>query len=229
MTQPRGLFVTGTDTGVGKTRVAVALAAALRARGLDVGVMKPSETGVGAEGPLDARALQAAAGAPEPLARICPQPFALPAAPAVSAEAEGVRVDRKAIRSAFDAIARAHDLVIVEGAGGLRVPIDDGLDMAGLAAELGLPVLVVARAALGTINHTLLTLEAAEACGLAVAGVVVSHADGPLSDADERNLAWLRAHLGARLVGEIRPLAPESPVPEDALDVDALRRAMGLG
>jgi dethiobiotin synthetase len=227
MTRRRGLFVTGTDTGVGKTLVTAALARALRARGVDVGVLKPSETGVGPEGPLDARALREAGGVPEPLAQICPQPFALPAAPAVAAAAEGRLVDRAAIREAYEATRRAHELVLVEGAGGLLVPLDDGTDMAGLASELGLPLLVVARAALGTINHTRLTLEAAGHRDLPVAGVVISHGGGPLSDADARNLGWLREHLGARLVGEIPPLAAGEPVPDGALDVDGLLGNLG--
>lgn len=226
MSRTRGLFVTGTDTGVGKTLVTAALARALRARGRDVGVLKPSETGVGAEGPLDARALREAADAHEPLERICPQPFALPAAPAVAAAEEGRAVDRQAIHRAFEAVAHAHELVLVEGAGGLRVPLDAELDMAGLAAELALPLLVVARAKLGTINHTLLTLDVARARGLAVAGVVVSHGEGVLSEADARNLTWLRDHLGPDLVGEIPWLAPGREVPTEALDLDRIEGAL---
>lgn len=227
MTRVPGLFITGTDTGVGKTRVAAALARALRQRGVDVGVLKPAETGVGEAGPADARALREAAGSSEALAGICPQAFALPAAPAVAAAAEGRTVDREAIRGAFAAQAAGHELVLVEGAGGLRVPLDEGLDMAGLARELGLPVLVVARAALGTINHTRLTLEAAERDGLAVAGVVISHADGRLCDADAQNLGWLRTYLADRLVGEIPPLGAGEAVPEGAIDVERLLAGLG--
>lgn len=218
----RGLFVTGTDTGVGKTRVSCTLLRALRDRGIDAAGLKPAETGAGPEGPADAKALREAAGGGDPLELVGPQVFALPAAPPVAAEAEGRRVDRAAIRAAFDALAKRHDFLVVEGAGGLRVPVDGELDMAGLAAELGLPLLVVARAALGTINHTRLTLEAARVAGLPVVGVVISHADGALSDADARNLAWLRHWLGPRLVGEVPPLAPEAPVPGDALDLEQI-------
>jgi len=110
----------------------------------------------------------------------------------------------------------------VEGAGGLLVPATAELCMADLAARWELPLVVAARAALGTINHTLLTLEALERRGLALAGVVVSHAGGPLSDADAANLEALRRALGPRLVGEIPPLAAgEEPGP-GALDLDAL-------
>lgn len=201
-----GVFVTGTDTGAGKTVVACALARGLVAAGVDLGVMKPVETGVGAAGPLDAIALREAAGCHDPLSDICPQQFALPAAPTVAARAEERRVEHDAILAAHRRIAARHGFVIVEGAGGLLVPVTPELDMAGLAAELRLPLLIAARAALGTINHTLLTLEAAERRGLAVAGVVVSHTDGPLSAADASNLLVLREALGARLLAEIPPL-----------------------
>jgi dethiobiotin synthetase len=207
--------VTGTDTGVGKTLIACALARGLRRRGVDVGVMKPVETGVGPSGPSDARALREAAGADDALELVCPQAFSLAAAPCVAAAAEGRQVDRRAIDAAYDALRSRHDFTLVEGAGGLLVPISDGFSMADLALGLGLPLLVVARAALGTINHTLLTLEAAEQRGLCVMGVVISHAGGALSDADAGNLAALRAVLGPRLLGEARPLAPGEPVPDD--------------
>lgn len=217
-----GLFVTGTDTGVGKTFVACALLGALRARGLDVGAMKPVETGVGPEGPEDARRLREAAGAEDPLEEVCPQRFALPAAPSVAAEAEGRRVELGGLRAAFARLRARHDLLLVEGAGGLLVPLDARTSMADLAAELAFPLLVVARARLGTINHTLLTLEVARARGLPVAGVVVCHADGPLSDADAANLGALRRDLGERLVGEIPPREEGGPARPGELDVDAL-------
>jgi dethiobiotin synthetase len=215
-----GLFVTGTDTGVGKTLVACAIARGLRARGVDVAAMKPVETGVGPQGPFDALALAQAAGAGEPLELVCPQRFALAAAPSVAAAHEGRAVDLGAIRAAFGALAARHERLIVEGAGGLLVPLRDGFSMAELARELGLPLLLVARASLGTINHTLLTLEVAAARGLAVAGVVISHGPRPIGEADAANLAALRATLGARLLGELPPLAPGEPVPGDALRIE---------
>ncbi len=223
MTHPRrGFFVTGTDTGVGKTVVACALVRALRGRGLDVGVMKPIETGVGPEGPLDALALREAAGGGDPLDDVCPQRFALPAAPTVAARAERRQVERGAIRAAFERLAARHDRLVVEGAGGLLVPAAEDFSMADLAREVGLPIVVVARAALGTINHTLLTLEATERRGLELAGVVISHAGGPLSGADAANLEALRRALGTRLAGEIEPLAPGELPKDDALDLARL-------
>ena len=157
----RGLFVTGTDTGVGKTLVACEITRRLRAVGEDVGVLKPVETGVGPEGPLDAQALQAAAGSREAIERICPQRFALPAAPTVAAAAEGRQVELSRVRESFAILAQRHDLMLVEGAGGLLAPAAEGVAMADLAGDLGLPLLLVTLAALGTINHTRLALEAA--------------------------------------------------------------------
>ena len=218
----RGCFVTGTDTGVGKTVVGRALVRALRARGVDVGVLKPIETGVGDAGPLDAIALRDAAGVRDSLDDVCPQRFALPAAPTVAAEAEGRRVDLGAVDRAFARIAERHEFVVVEGAGGLLVPVADGVAMGDLAARMSLPVIVVARAALGTINHTLLTLEAAEARDLDVLGVVISHSDGALSPPDRANLGALRGALGERVIGEIPPLAAGADPPLDAVDVGPL-------
>lgn len=199
----RGLFVTGTDTGVGKTFVATALARGLRAAGIDVGVMKPIETGVPATGPEDARALRLAAAVDDPLEQICPVQFALPASPEAAARAENRDVPLPAIRAAFAALARRHAFMLIEGAGGLLVPIDGATDMADLAREFGLPLLLVARANLGTVNQTRLSLEAAERRGLDVFGVVLSHATAELPEGDRRNLEGLRERLGGRLLAEL--------------------------
>jgi dethiobiotin synthetase len=218
----RGVFVTGTDTGVGKTVVACALVRALRVRGIDVGAMKPIETGVGPGGPADAIALRAAAGGRDPLADVCPQSFALAAAPEVAARAHGRAVDFAAIDAAWARLRARREFLVVEGAGGLLVPIAAQFSMADLAARLALPLVVVARAALGTINHTRLTLAAARARDLRVAGVVISHAGGALPDADLANLELLRGELGALRIGEIPPLAAGALPDPGALDLDAL-------
>ncbi len=222
----RGLFVTGTDTGVGKTAVSCALARALRGRGVDVGVMKPIETGVPAAGPEDARALREAAGAADRLEEICPLRFALPAAPTVAAEAEGREVDLALLRRSAEGLASRHELLLVEGAGGLLVPAAPGRSMADLAAELGLPLLVVARTRLGTINHTRLTLLAAEHLRLPVLGVALSHADGPLDPADAANLEALRAELGDRLLLELPPSSEPGRVEVDPAPLLARLEAM---
>jgi dethiobiotin synthetase len=221
-----GIFVTGTDTGVGKTVVSCALIAAFRKTGLRVGALKPIETGVGQDGPLDAIALRDAAGSTEPLATICPQQFALPAAPNAAAHAENREVDLAAIDAAYETLAKGRDLLVVEGAGGLLVPIRPDWTMAELARRLDLPLLVVARASLGTINHTALTLEVAASKGLPVLGVIISHESGPISAADATNLTILKKFLGTQLIGEIPPLEPGESPPPDAIDIDALTQRL---
>lgn len=224
-----GIFVTGTDTDVGKTFVSCTLARGLREAGIDVGVMKPSETGVPPEGPMDARALVAAAGVDDPLELVCPLQYEVPAAPLASARAAGQRVDLEVAVRAWEALSEKHDFMLVEGAGGLLVPFDDETSMAAFAERLGLPLLVVARASLGTINHTLLTLEACERRGLEVVGVVISHANGVLSEADTSNLALLREALGERLIGEVPPHADREGDDPKAAGLDAIRERFSLG
>lgn len=174
----RGVFVTGTDTGVGKTVVTAGLAAALRARGLAVGVMKPVETGClpGPEGlrALDAELLARAAGVSDPPERVCPVRLREPLAPSVAAELEGTRIDLKHVLDTYAQLAAAHPLVLVEGAGGIAVPIRGDYLMVNLAQDLDLPLVVVARPSLGTLNHTLLTVEFARERSLHVAGIVIS-------------------------------------------------------
>jgi dethiobiotin synthetase len=215
-----GLFITGTDTGVGKTYVTCALARGLRAAGFDVGVMKPVETGVSAAGPEDARALIRAAGVADELDLVCPIQYAMPAAPQAAAAAEGLEraaesIDR--ISRAFSTLSDRHAFMLVEGAGGILVPFDEKTTMADVAQQLGTPLLVVARTSLGTINHTLLTLEACDRRGLDVLGVVLSHATGVLSEADTQNLEVLKRRLGDRLLGEVPPQAR----PDEVAAVDA--------
>ena len=172
----RGLFVTGTDTGVGKTVVAAAICAALRARGERVAAFKPVVTGLDeapARGwPHDHELLAAAAGGdPE---RVAPHRFGPAASPHLAAELAGERIDPASlVRGARHAGDRA-DVLVVEGVGGLLVPIAADYAVADLAADLGFPLVVVARPGLGTINHTLLTLEGARARALRVAAVVMT-------------------------------------------------------
>ena len=189
--------------------------------------MKPVETGVGREGPLDARALQAAAACGDDLSEICPLALPLAAAPSVAAREAGMGIALPWLRERFRALAARHAWMIVEGAGGLLVPLSAEATMADLALALGLPVVVVARARLGTINHTRLTLEVASTYGLLLAGVVVSHAEGPLSPADTANLSALREWLGDRLTGEIPPLPSGASPAEETLALDALIRRSG--
>jgi len=221
-----GFFVTGTDTGVGKTVAACALVRALRAKGIDAGAMKPVETGVDERGPLDGQALWEAAGGADALEDVCPLRFSLAATPSVAARLEGRAIDLERIDEAFERLCAQRAVVVVEGAGGLLAPLTDELDMADLALRWQLPAVLVARAALGTINHTRLSLEAAERRGLEVVGVVISHSSGPLAAGDLANLDDLRRRLGALLLGEIPPLGPGQLPAPDRLGLDPLLTRM---
>ena len=173
----RGIFVTGTDTGVGKTIVAATLARLLRMNGVTVGVMKPVTSGCREENCQlvsdDALLLCQAAGI-EFSEDVAPYRLCEAIAPADAAKIDGVRIDFSVIKASFDRLASLYQYVIVEGAGGLMVPLSGGLLIADLARELDLPLLVVARPGLGTINHTVLTCFAAQQLGLQVAGVIIN-------------------------------------------------------
>lgn len=174
-----GLFITGTDTGVGKTFVACGLAALLATAGKKVGVMKPVETGCGLGDdqllPEDALRLRRFSGSAVPLDLVCPYRFAPPLAPAVAAEMAGVKIEPERIRACYAQVAARHDVTLVEGAGGLLVPLAGRYTFADLCRDLGLPVLVVVGSKLGAINHTLLTLAGAGAIGLSIRGYILNH------------------------------------------------------
>jgi dethiobiotin synthetase len=176
----KGLFITGTGTGVGKTYVAALIARVMRDTGVRVGVYKPIASGCDRHGDelvsSDAVALWEAAGRPGTLQNVCPQLFAAPLVPHLAARAEGQRVDAKSLREGIEYWRERSDVVLVEGAGGLMSPISDDDYNADLAAECGYPLLVVAANELGVINATLQTLiTAATYCdGLDVAGIVLN-------------------------------------------------------
>jgi dethiobiotin synthetase len=175
MTAP-GCLVTGTDTGVGKTIVTAAIVAALRARGVDAIGLKPVVTGTDETPPppwpADHELLAAVSGAE--VAEVNLAAYGPPVSPHLAAQISGRPLDPAALVAGVRAAAAHHETVIVEGVGGLLVPLADGYDVRELAVDLGLALVVVARPGLGTINHTLLTLQAARARGLNVAGVVLN-------------------------------------------------------
>jgi dethiobiotin synthetase len=175
-----GLFITGTDTGVGKTAVACVFVASLGQNGIDVGVMKPVESGTStpAGGPFlsDAERLQRAAETEDPLERITPYSLNKPLAPYVAASAEGISISIERILENYRYLAQRHRFMVVEGAGGIMVPITSRNSVADLAGMFRLPLLIVAPNRLGTINHTLLTVEAAISRKLSVAGVILNNA-----------------------------------------------------
>ena len=164
----QGIFITGTDTEIGKTAITAGLAAVFRARGIRVGVMKPVSAGSRA----DAIALQSASGSGDTLDEINPIHLDEPLSPHLAAKAASMTIDIDQIEALYQRLARRHDLVLVEGVGGLLVPLRDDYLVADLIKRLNLPILIVSRAALGTINHTLLTLEVARNRGLEVLGVI---------------------------------------------------------
>lgn len=229
----RGLFVTGTDTGVGKTTVACAILAAARARGLRVDAIKPVETGCqpdagGARHPADAAALARAALGDDAAPRAV-LTFRAPLAPSVAAELEGAAIDVELVERGVRALRqRRPDLFLVEGAGGLLVPLTDSVDMAALAGSLALPLLIVARDSLGTINHTLLTIEAARKRQLPIAGVVLSASVPGTSARDaERNALEISRRGGAPVLGLFPHQSDLSPAAlaraaETSLDLAAI-------
>ena len=208
----RGVFVTGTDTGVGKTFVGAALAALLRERGVDVGVMKPAETGVEDPGAPryseDAARLVAAAGVEDPPDLVVPYRLREPLAPAVAAELEGRKISPQVVLSAYAELRSRHELLIVEGAGGLAVPLNENLDMAGLARALDLPLLVVSPTGLGAINGSVLTVEYARARGLEVSGILLNLRRKVPDLAERTNPRVIARLTGVPVYGPLDLLAP---------------------
>lgn len=200
----RGLFVTGTDTGIGKTFVAVAVVTSLVAAGYRVAAMKPVAAGIAAGEALnaDVEALRAAANVAAAPGDVNPYAFADAVAPHLAAAAAGVAIDVGVCAAAYRRLAVGADAVVVEGAGGALVPLGPGTDMLDLAAALGVPVLLVVGLRLGCINHALLTALAVRARGLRLAGWVANRIDPAMAAADA-NLRAMESRLGAPLVADI--------------------------
>jgi dethiobiotin synthetase len=200
------LFVTGTDTGVGKTFVACVLARAWRAGGRRVGVVKPVETGVEDE-PEDARTLARAADDRSPLDDVCPYRLRAPLAPSVAAPLEGVVIDVDRIAALIERRAREVDVLIVEGAGGLLVPIVGTVTYLDLAVRLRLPVLLVAANRLGTVNHCALTARVAASAGLLVHGFVLSQPTATTDVSAATNAETIARLTGLRCFGVLAHVA----------------------
>jgi len=205
----QSFLVTGTDTGVGKTVIAGGIAAALVRKGVDAGVMKPFATGARRLGGKlvsdDARFLRRAAGADsDPLDLINPICLRAPLAPSIAATVERKPIDLQKVWSAYRALSTRHSAMIVEGIGGLMVPLITGFTVAHLARRLKLPILIVTRPGLGTINHTALTVHAARSFGLRVLGLVLNHAVRTRRGLAERlNPSALETETRASILGEI--------------------------
>ncbi|MDX9715654.1 MAG: dethiobiotin synthase [Dissulfurispiraceae bacterium] len=194
----QGVFITGTDTGVGKTHVACMIIRALLNKGIKPGVMKPVETGCVNSGsgllPADAIMLKSASGVKNDIAEIAPYMFELPLSPYAASMQAGRIIEPNRIIEHYEALRMSSSFIVVEGAGGLLVPICSGtaagIDKSAyfysdLVRDLQLPLLIVARPGLGTINHTLLTARCALDEGLRVVGVVLNRSDDDSRDISE--------------------------------------------
>jgi dethiobiotin synthetase len=212
-----GLFIAGTDTGVGKTVVTGLIGSMLIRRGIRPGVMKPVATGCARRGGAlcspDALFLKEMLGLDDPLDLINPVRFPEPVAPAVAASLAGGEVDLAACDGAYRELRSRHDLVLVEGIGGLHVPLKETFTVADLALRWGLPLLIVARPGLGTINHTVLTVRCAQAQGIPVAGFIFDESTPAAGDASvETNASaveklcrtpfWGTISYGGKLMGD---------------------------
>ncbi|MGZ8394439.1 MAG: dethiobiotin synthase [Nitrospira sp.] len=205
----RGLFITGTDTGVGKTVVSAALVRRLVQMRCSVGVMKPVETGVQSNllDESDAGRLMAAAGVKDSLELVCPYRFRAPLAPIAAACAEGRCVDMQNILQLYTQLAERYAFMVVEGAGGLLVPTGQNWSMRDLIVQLGLPVVLVGRAGLGGINHALLTLESLGREGIVVTGLVLNETAGSRTPAEREQItstvSLLQKRAGVPVLGPL--------------------------
>jgi len=205
----KGLFITATDTGVGKTLIAGAIAKILSQKGRKIGVFKPVATGCkktrdGLVGE-DAEFLAGCCNSGLSLQEINPVTFEVPAAPLVCEQIENKKVDIEKISAAYNRICSKTDYIIVEGIGGIRVPITDNLDALGLAKAFNLSVVIVARPAMGTINHTLLTIDAVRNAQLPLAGIVISGYDKSKADLAEQSSPAIIAELGRTQILAVVP------------------------
>lgn len=231
MHRPQAFFVTGTDTGVGKTFATCALLHLARSRNLTAVGMKPVAAGTDADGRNeDVEQLIAASSVAAPRELVNPCCFAAPVAPHIAAAVEGRRIDPDTIVAAARQLAEQADVLLVEGVGGFRVPLGADFDTADLAVRLGLPVILVVGLRLGCLNHALLTAEAIQARGLTLAGWIANRID-PDMPRWEDNVAALRERLPAPLLGVLPRLTEPAaaarylslPASPDAQQVTGLR------
>ncbi|MBI5586862.1 MAG: dethiobiotin synthase [Deltaproteobacteria bacterium] len=210
----RSCFITATDTGAGKTFVAASIARALRLKGADVGVMKPVESGCaeidGALVPEDALTLKEASGSADPIEAICPYRFAPALSPHLAARISGSEIDFAALKNVYLELSVRHDLMLVEGAGGLLAPLTDDKTVADLAAALRLPIIIVATSRLGVINHTLLTVEAAGKRGIEVRAIILNDNSHAADESMKHNAKEIERRTGL-LVFEFPRAKNEAP------------------
>ena len=211
-----GVFITGTDTGVGKTLVSAALALHAKKRGLTVGVMKPIETGVLStrEAQSDAARLRSIIESEEPLGAIRPYLFAQPVAPLAAAQSEGQPINPDTIQKVYRLLSKRYDCMVVEGIGGVRVPITPTIGVTDLIRSLRLPVVVVGRSGLGGINHALLTIDALRRNKIPIIALVLNQTESARSAVarlqERTTLAILRKQAGIPVLGPL-PYEPGLP------------------
>lgn len=205
-----GIFITGTDTNVGKTVIAAGLAGALKNKGCKTGVMKAIQSGAGVRNGLlyspDAEFMLKLTGNIDEIGLVCPYILKEAMAPGIAAEIEGIDVDLDIIKKAYHELEKRHDIVIIEGAGGIAVPVTKKLLISDLIRFLDIPIIIVARAGLGTINHTFLTIEYAKSLGIKIIGVIINDYRGGI--VEERNPGIIADMTGIPILGII-PHDPE--------------------
>jgi dethiobiotin synthetase len=230
---PKGLFITGTDTGVGKTAIAAGLLAGLGACGLRTAAMKPVASGcrrtaAGLRND-DAELLQRTASIAADYAAVNPFAFEPAIAPHIAAASAGIEIDLQTIVDGFERLAAGAGAVVVEGAGGWLVPLGRDRTLADLAAALGLPVVLVVGVRLGCLNHALLSAESISRHGLPLAGWVANCLD-PEAKSVEENIADLAGRLQAPLLGKL-PFLPAAPSPQEVADflkMQLILKAIGM-
>ena len=215
MRVPRGIFITGTDTGVGKTVVTASLARLLHRRGVRVGVMKPVTSGChlvdGHYVSEDAELLAWAAGSHHASHDMAPYLLREPLAPSVAAARDGITIEFDVIANAYARLAAHHDVVLVEGAGGLMVPLAGNLLVADLVTRLKIPLFVVARPTLGTVNHTVLTCRMAQNHGIDLRGVIVNNYPQEPDPAEKSAPRLIEELCGVPLLGILPCQARSGP------------------
>lgn len=205
--ETKGFFITGTDTCVGKTFVTAGIAAVLKEKGVNVGVMKPVETGCpekdGKLEPQDAIFLKNMSSVDDDMDLINPYRFNAPLAPAVASRVEGKTVELNRIKECYDKLASRHSMMFVEGAGGLLAPINENETVADLIKLLNLPIIIIAASRLGAINHTLLTVRYAQSIGIEVKGIILNYPSLSIDETLSTNQAEIKRLTSIPVLGEL--------------------------
>lgn len=222
----RAYFITATDTGAGKTFAASLMARVLKSNGVNIGVMKPVESGCTELGgsliPEDAIKLREASGSSDMLDLITPYRFKEAVSPHIAARLAGTSIDFHKIKKCFLSLQAAHDLMLVEGAGGLLAPLTEDKTIADLITFLGIPALIVAPSRIGVINHASLTVECARNRGIKIAGIILNEISSSVDPSKPYNLSEIEKFTKTPVLFEIRHSKKEAPFPEEEGLVSAI-------